>query len=382
MLIAKKKLINILITLPSLSMQYSKMPRVYEICRSIDRSKFCPMISVDHEGRVDSHALGMLNDIHVPVRILRMSPHPSAIFKTSISLLRTAREQQNLNISIQHSFDYSRSWTEPIIARLGGVPYWITEKANMDLSGLNWIMKFLLASKIIVQSSRVKDIIVKKYPVLESKIIVIPNGVNTNNYKPQVPNIKLKDSLGIPLNSLVLGYIAHLLPIKNHENLIDALANAQNRSRIHLLLVGKFGEDDYKEQLEKKINDLSLTNNVHFLGLRSDIPELCSIMDGIVLSSVSDSLSNGILQGMACGLPVISSNVGGMADVVRPGINGWLVEMGEDFVNMLSIAVDEWASDNLKRREFGANSLEIIRKEYTVGKMIQKYLQLYESLSY
>jgi glycosyltransferase involved in cell wall biosynthesis len=373
---------TILFTVPSLSMQYSKMPRILEICRCIDRSKYSPMVSVDHKGRLDSHAIGMLNEIQVPVKILRMSPHPSAILKTSIALLKTAREQQKIDISIQHSFDYSRSWTEPIIARLGGVPYWITEKANMDFTGINWIIKFLLASKIIVQSLRVKDIMVKKYPALESKIVVIPNGVNTNIFKPQKLHNKLKDTLGIPPDSLVLGYIAHLLPIKNHKDLIDALANSQNRSRIHLLLVGRFSEDDYKVQLDKKINDLGLTTQVHFLGLRSDIPELCSIMDGIVLSSVSDSLSNGILQGMACGLPAISSNVGGMADVVRPGINGWLVEMGEDFVNMLSIALDEWASDDVKRHGFGVNSLEIIRKEYTVGKMIQKYLQLYESLSY
>jgi len=370
---------NILFTVPSLSMQFSKMPRILEICKNLDRSKYNPIVSVDHKGRLDGNTIRILNEFQVPVRILRMSPHPSAISRTSFEMLKTVREQRKLDISIQHSLDYSKSWTEPIISRLSGVQFWITEKANMDFSGLNWTIKFLLASKIIVQSSRVKEKMAGRYPLSESKLVVIPNGVDTNIYKPQKPNRGQKNSLGISTEVLILGYIAHLLPIKNHLDLIDALAAAQNRTRIHLLLVGKY-TDDYKNLLDKKIKECGLIDQVHFTGLRSDIPELCSIMDGIVLSSVSDSLSNGILQGMACGLPVISSNVGGMADVVRPGINGWLIDLGEGFRNGLSNAIDEWASDLNRRERFGKNSIKIIQKEYTVEMMVHKYVQLYDDL--
>jgi len=356
------------------------MPRVLEICKSLDRSKYQPMVSVDHKGRLDNGTLEVLREIQVPVRILRMSPHPSAITSSSMELFKTVVEVHRIDASIQHSFDFSKSWSEPLISRLSGTAYWITEKANLDFSDINWKIKLLLASRIIVQSSKVKNLIVEKYPALDSKLTVIPQGVNTIIFRPQPAKSGLKESIGISPDSLVLGYIAHILPVKNHKDLFDAIYRTRNRKRIHLILVGKATDDQLKKQLDKKINDLGLEEQVHFLGLRTDISDICSIMDGIILTSTLDSLSNGILQGMACGLPVISSNVGGMADAVRPSINGWLVNMGQGFTERLSTAIDDWADDYEKRSRFGLNSLEIIKRDFTIEKMVQNYLLLYDNL--
>ncbi len=103
-------------------------------------------------------------------------------------------------------------------------------------------------------------------------------------------------------------------------------------------------------------------------------------MDGIVLTSRGESLSNAILEGMASSLPVISSDCGGMRDVVQNGVNGWLVPRDEDFVARLAEAIDEWAADPIRRKDYGATSRRIVEERFSLTQMVQGHIKLYESL--
>lgn len=371
---------KILFTLPSMSLHASKMPRILKICQQLDRSKYQPIVSVDHKGRLNEQAQIILKSMNIPLRILRMSPHPSYPVRSSLDLFSTITELREMKISIQHSSDYSQAWSEPIVARLGNVGHWIVTKTNSEVSGFNWIVKLSLAEKIIVQSPKMRDLLLRNNPNFDKKIVIIPNGVDVSVFCPKKSQNLTEDKLGISDSFLTLGCVAHLVSVKNHLALLEALRQSENYKRIMLLIIGKTIDEGYELKIKEKVATLGMEGNVKFLGERKDLPKLYGLMDGIVLTSLGESLSNAILEGMACGLPVISSNVGGMSDIVRPNFNGWLVDLDEDFIHNLQISIDDWADSPNKREKFGDNSTKIIEEGYTINKMVNEHISLYDSL--
>jgi len=199
---------KILFTLPNLSLTESKISRVLHICRILDRKNFLPFVSVDHRRRLNRDGLRLFHDLDVPVLILRMSPHKNKPARSSMQLFRTAYSLQKYNITIQHSFDYSRCWAEPVVARWGGVKYWITTKTNSCCDGFHWRLRLGLANRVIAQAPTMAQILKDKIPNIADKLITIPSGIDIEVFKPQEIDYSLLKDLGLSPNSLVLGCIA------------------------------------------------------------------------------------------------------------------------------------------------------------------------------
>lgn len=341
--------------------------------------KFQPHVSVDHRGRVNPEGARKIREIDVHLHILRMSPHRSQILSSSLELLKSIKMIRKLKIYIQHSFDYSCWWLEPILAKLGGVRYWISTKTNVECDGLNWLLRMKFADYVVAQSPYMAKLLIEKFPFAGSKIWIVPNGVDTTKFIPKEKNNANSNDLHPNWGSIVLGCVAHLAPYKDHPNLLRAFARAKNRD-IQLLLIGRTIDLEYEKNIKDLINELGIGDRVHGLGLRGDLDQIYPRMDGVILTSKGDSLSNAILEGMSCGLPVISSDVGGMRDIVREGVNGWLVARDEHFIESLSHAIDEWAGNAEKRRAYGRASRKIVEEEYSLEQMVQGYISLYEAL--
>jgi len=370
---------KILFTIPTLAPTDSKLPRVLSLCKELVRKQYKPYVSVDHCNRLHPSGVDRLNRLGVPVLVLRMTPHKDSPLISFIELFRTAYLLKQEKFTIQHSFDYSRWWFEPLVAKLGGVKYWVTTKANTDCNGVHWRLRLGLADKVIAQSQQMAQLLGEEVSSISDKITIVPNGVDSNTFQPFSKNHHLYAQLDFSSDSLILGCIAHLAPHKDHPSLLYALADAKNKN-VELLIVGRTVNSLYEERLKVKVRHLGLSNRVHFLGLRQDIVELHSIMDGIVLTSREESLSNAVLEGMSSGLPVISSDCGGMPDAVQNGVNGWLVPRGNNFVAKLTDAIDDWATNPEKRKAYGEASRKIVLEKFSLSHMIRGHIELYESL--
>lgn len=370
---------SILFTLPSLSPTSSKLPRVLAICKALDRQRFQPLVSVDHKGRLNSDGLRLLEEAGVPVYLMRMSPHKRSFVHSMIDMAGTPGTLRKSNIVIQHSSDYSRGWTEPLLSRLGGVRYWVATKTNLECKGVNWRLRLCLARQIVVQTSYVARELESIFPGIERRLVLIPNGVDTNVFKSRPRDNRLANKLALKHNELVLGCVAHFVPVKDHLSLLRAL-RLLRRSDINLLFIGADIDASYVRNVKHVVSELGLAERVHFLGHRADVNHLHSIMDGLILTSKAESLSNAVLEGMASGLPIVCSDVGGMRDAVLPGVNGWLVPRGEGFVERLAAAIDEWAADPQRRKVYGAASRRIVEERFSLDQMVQGHIQLYESL--
>ncbi len=143
------------------------------------------------------------------------------------------------------------------------------------------------------------------------KIIVIPNGIDTNQFKPN-PNAskELKKELKLEDKIKLVGIASRFHPIKDHANFIQAAAliNKQ-RDDIHFVLCGNEITSE-NLTLVQMIHKAGLEEKCHLLGNRQDMPRIFASWDVAVNSSRSEALSNAIIEAMACGTPCVATDVG------------------------------------------------------------------------
>jgi glycosyltransferase involved in cell wall biosynthesis len=159
------------------------------------------------------------------------------------------------------------------------------------------------------------------------KVRVIPNGVDVDRFRPTPTNPRLRAELGLAPDAPVAGILAALRPEKNHELFLRTVA------KIHVdLPAAQFlviGDGPLRERLTTLAKDLEIDSVVHFLGTRSDIPELLNLIDVLVLSSHMEANPVSILEALACGKPVVATRVGSIPESVHDGVHGYLVEPGD-----------------------------------------------------
>ena len=206
---------------------------------------------------------------------------------------------------------------------------------------------------------------------------VIPNGIPTNHYSnPQIMKSEWRAREGFRDDQVLFVCVARFAAQKNHALLLKAFAQGPaSDPNAHLILVG---EGDLREQLEKQAKHLGLIENVHFLGLRTDIPEVLGAMDVFVLGSDWEGNPLSIMEAMASGLPVVATAVGGVPDLLANGKEGFLQRTGD--AHGLAKSMAFLLNSPEARQSMGAAAARRAKENFDVSRMIQAYEQLYESL--
>jgi len=208
------------------------------------------------------------------------------------------------------------------------------------------------------------------------KIKVIPNGVDTGRFCPSPDRDKNKILLGFTPQDRLVGTVGRLVPVKDQQMLIQAFATFVGRyPDAKLILVG---DGPLRNELTHLTASLEITEHVHFLGRRSDVPAVLQAMDLFVLPSISEGMSNTILEAMSCGLPVVATNVGGNPEIIVNNVTGRLVQSGDvdELASVLTFLFDH--PDRL--REMGNSSRKHIEDNYSIRTMINNYERLYQEL--
>src|SRR4029079_6539900 len=159
------------------------------------------------------------------------------------------------------------------------------------------------------------------------RIIVIPNGIAVSDERRQCVDFPIRRQLGIPRAPPLVAVVCRLNRKKGIEYFLQAAAIVRGRfPEARFLIVGSSCFDpNYQPELERLTRQLNLSDKVIFTGERNDIPALLNEIDLSVLPSLSEGLSNSLLEAMAAGVPVIATNVGGNPEVVQDGRSGLLV---------------------------------------------------------
>jgi glycosyltransferase involved in cell wall biosynthesis len=206
---------------------------------------------------------------------------------------------------------------------------------------------------------------------------VIPNCIPTGVYaNPQIPRKEWRAKAGFKDTDVLFVCVARFAPQKNHALLLKAFAEGPaSDPRAHLVLVG---EGDLRAGLEKQAMKLELAGKAHFLGLRSDIPEVLGAMDVFVLSSDYEGNPLSVLEAMASGLPIVSTAAGGVPSLLENGKEGLLVPPGD--LQGLAKSMNSLLKYRAGRESMGAAAASHARENFDVSHLVRSYEQVYEDL--
>lgn len=207
---------------------------------------------------------------------------------------------------------------------------------------------------------------------MAKKVEYIPGvGIELNRFNTMdIDRDSKRNELGLPKDIFVVLSVGELNKNKNHEVVIRAIAKIDN-SGIHYLVCGQGQLDEHLRNLSK---ELGIENQVHLLGFRKDIPEICKISDLFAFASYREGLSVALMEAMANGLPVVCSNIRGNSDLIESGKGGYLVEPGdvEGFAKYIKGLIE----DSRLRSEFGDFNHKKI-ENYSIENVLKEMEEIY-----
>jgi L-malate glycosyltransferase len=288
--------------------------------------------------------------------------------------LKLAQYLRVNHVTIAHSFDFYSNLMMIPSARLAGVPIVVGSQRQLgDLISpfrnrvqnalFRWCDRVVCNS--LAAASRLREAGIKA-----GKAAVIPNALPDTAFAETAPLLP-----AIPGGVRVVMVARMNDPAKRHDIFLRAAARLIGKHpKMEFVLVG---DGDLRSGLEKLAAQLGLGNRVVFLGERHDIPAVLASAEISVLPSISESLSNSIMEAMAAGVPVVACRVGGNDELIRDGENGSLVSPGN--AEELAKRIDRLACDPELRKTFGA----LARKDalrFSVERVTAEYERFYMSL--
>lgn len=262
-----------------------------------------------------------------------------------------------------------------------GIPYLIMSRRSLNLYQQNYWMinrvERLLHKKmrmIIANSSAVsRDLVSEDVP--ETKISLIYNPVETTPLLSDLQIRKKRKHFGFGFHEFIIVCVANLIPYKGHSDLLGGLASVSQKLPCDwkLILIGR--DDGNQVDLEQQSNNLGLKDNIIFEGEKTNITDYLSISDIGVLPSHQEGFSNSILEGMASGLPMVVTDVGGNSEAIDDKINGLIVPAKDS--TKLGEAILTLASDKKLRKKMGKAARTKVKKRFTWDKCMELYQKVY-----
>ena len=198
-------------------------------------------------------------------------------------------------------------------------------------------------------------------------------GINTDRLTPEENRNDIRIELGLREDVFVVLSVGELNVNKNQKTIISAIAKL-NDENIHYVLCGK---GKCLDDLRLQANDLEVSSCVHFLGYRTDVVDICSQSDIFVMSSRREGLPVAVLEAMYCGLPLVTSNIRGLADVMRDGVTGYMCY--PDDVDAFAAAIaDLKANVNLRMKMSEENKTVVV--PYCIESVKREVLGLLKSI--
>jgi glycosyltransferase involved in cell wall biosynthesis len=178
---------------------------------------------------------------------------------------------------------------------------------------------------------------------------------------------------------IVVTTVGNIRRVKGHDIFIKAAALVARRfPEVSFSIAGDVLEEDYFVELQAMVRDLHLADRIHFSGGVADLRQYLCAADIFVLPSRSEGFSNAIIEAMAASLPVVATNVGGNAEAVIDGVNGFIVR-SED-TEALAEAIERLLSNPQLAKDMGAAGKALAAEKFTTDAMMNKITNVYRTL--
>ncbi|HEY1771788.1 MAG TPA: glycosyltransferase [Gammaproteobacteria bacterium] len=306
---------------------------------------------------------------------------------------RFAKALRRNRTQILHSYNFYANMFSLPAAKLAGVPCIVASIRDMGiyLSPMKLQAQKLacrLADRIVVNAGAIRDWLVEQgYPA--HKIVVIRNGVDASRFGGRCDGTALRREFAIPSQVPLVVMLARLNPSKGIDCFFEAAAKLhERRPDVHFLAVGEcytrnaesevVVDSAYRSKLQDRVASLGLADRVHFTGLRKDIPQILAAATVSVLPSVSEGISNTLLESMAAGVPVVATHVGGTPEVIQDGEHGLLTPPGDS--QAIADAILAVLGDPALAARLSANGRRRVQDEFSFEAVVRRTEDLYREL--
>jgi len=235
----------------------------------------------------------------------------------------------------------------------------------------------LFTDRVIAISPRIKDEIVNTLKVVKaSKCVVVSLGFDLDKFLTcEEKRGAFRKELGIPQGILLIGIVGRLVPIKNHTMFLDVAKKIiDKKSGVHIKFV-IIGDGERAGDLKKYVQEKGLKDDVIFTGWKKDLASVYADLDVVALTSQNEGTPVSLIEAMACAKPVVSTDVGGVSDVITHGENGFLVGSGD--VESFSDKVADLLMDREKRALFGTRGRDAVKVRYSKDRLVNDIDALY-----
>jgi glycosyltransferase involved in cell wall biosynthesis len=280
-------------------------------------------------------------------------------------------------IDLAHSHEFNTAVYGAWAARRAGIPHVITMHGGRYYAGrlrrrLALRAAVAVSGRLVAVSQPLVTQLSHDLWVRPTRITTIANGVR---FTPAARST-LRGELALSDADRLVVAVGNLYPVKGHTHLLAAVAQlASTHPRLHVAIAGR-GEQ--AEALERQAADSGLAARVHFLGLRQDIANILAAADVFVQPSLSEGLPLALLEAMFASRAIVASAVGDVPVALAGGAAGMLVPPGNP--GALAAAVHQLLAQPFEARQLGQSAQARAAAEYGIGRMVQRYADLYQRL--
>ena len=203
---------------------------------------------------------------------------------------------------------------------------------------------------------------------------IIPTGINLKPYLQEYNQSLIREKYNIKDNTILIGSTGRIVWQKGYDQLLSLLENYDFGEKIFHILIA--GDGSLRNKFIKRIGENKLESYITFIGNIKNIPEFLSALDIYIQPSVTEGFPLSVLEAMASKLPIISSNAGGLKEMIIDGENGMTYESGDisnldkTIHKMLNLSIED-------RKEFGSNAYNCMKINNSIEKVAEKYKAVY-----
>jgi L-malate glycosyltransferase len=349
------------------------------IIRHLPRDRFQPSVVTFN---VKPSSVQILRELECPLHVFPIQrTYDWAGFATALRLRSLLAVK---GPSIVHTFFETSNIWGGLITKLSFGPMLVSSRRDMGVlraTKHRFAYKLInvLSDRVLAVSNEVRRLCIEREGIRAGKVSTVYNGVDLSCVDRAEDRFPLKEKLRIRGGSPVVTTVANIRRIKGLDVFIKAAAIVHSRFRFAVFVVAGWpNEPKYFDELQQLVAALGLQNNFYFLGEVEDVFPLLKQSDVFCLLSRSEGFSNALLEAMACRLPCVATRVGGNAEAIDDGSNGYLVSAEDP--KAAAERVTMLLESRERAREIGEAARRTIEARFTVQTMIDQLTDLYDGL--